>query len=498
MTNEPANHSDAQRPEHEFVNLKTKSLSGMASLLKRQVLGSGIMFLGNIILARILVPQVFGIYAIVAFVVQFFSVFSDVGIGAALIQKKERLNDEEVSTLFWLQQMLALTFAAIVFVVAPLALRIYPSLPPVSVWLIRSLAMTFLFASLKTVPAILMERNLDFGRIAIIEIAEAFTFQATAIVLALVGFEVWSFIIAALCRGFIGAALIYTLSPWRPSWLYHPGSIKELLHFGIPYQGTSILSFIKDAVTPLFVGAYAGAAAVGYINWARDFAFAPLALSQSFGRVAFPAFARLQHERILLKEAIERSIRMITIVMFPITAVMIALAPDVIRIVFTDKWLPGIRAFYFYCTSPLVIGIMLPLYSGIVSLGKSGMLMKMAILLLFLEWGLGVPLVLMFGFTGIAYNQPIIAGIFLFVYKKILFREDVGVVIGKNILYQGYAALLTGVAIKFLRMLVPSNLIMLILLTLAGGVLFLCLLYFFRKAIVQEFRMYLFEVLKFA
>ncbi len=498
MTKNAIDKTEAPLTVHDFAELKKKSLTGIGSLLGRQFLVYGIMFVGNIILARILLPQTFGIYAIVTFIVQFFSTFSDVGIGAALIQKKEELNNEELSTLFWLQQMLAFAVVVAAYITAPLAMQIYPSLPPITVWLIRGMAITFLFSSFKTVPAILMERALDFQRIAVVDIAETIVFQAAAIAFAVAGFDVWSFIIAALLRGVLGAVLIYKMSPWRPSLQYRLSSVRELIRFGLPYQGNTILSFIKDAVTPLFVGAYAGASAVGYVNWARNLAFAPLVMSQSFGRVAFPAFSRLQHERILLKETIERSIRMMTFVMFPITTIMFALAPDIIRIVFTEKWMPGIFAFYFYCTSPFIIGIMLPLYSGIMSIGKSTILLKMAILLLFLEWGLGVPFVIAFGFNGIAFSQPIIACIFLFVYKKILYAEGVHVEVTKNVLHQCMAAIVVGIMIKVFAISIPVNLLGLVAATLTGCVFFLMLMHFLKKAIVLEFRTYVFEVFRLA
>uniref|UniRef100_UPI00262BDBBA oligosaccharide flippase family protein n=1 Tax=Geobacter sp. TaxID=46610 RepID=UPI00262BDBBA len=103
------------------AELKKKSLSGIYALMVRQVFVKAIFFAGNIILARILVPEVFGIYAIVNFVIQFFSTFGDVGIGAALIQKKGELTREELSTTFWLQQILACFVAGIAIFAAPLA-----------------------------------------------------------------------------------------------------------------------------------------------------------------------------------------------------------------------------------------------------------------------------------------------------------------------------------------------------------------------------------------
>lgn len=487
--------SATDNSQNEFQDLKKKSLSGMGALFVRHILVKLIFFAGNIFLARLLAPQLFGIYAIVCFVVQFFSTFGDVGIGAALIQKKGEPSRDELSTIFWLQQMLVWLVVGIVICVAPLALDVYPTLPPVGVWLIRAMAVSFLFSSLKTIPAILMERNIDFKRIAWVDIAENFAFQFTAILFALAGFEVWSFVIAAVVRGMLGVVLIYSISPWRPTLNYSYASVKELVKFGLPYQGNCILCFVKDAVTPLFVGAYAGAAAVGYVNWARNLAFAPLVLSESFGRIAFPAFSRIQGNKELLARTIERSIRMMTVVMFPVTSTMVALGPEITHVVFTDKWLPGIWAFYFYCVSPFIIGFMLPMYSAILAVGKSGVILKMTIVLLLLEWGMGVPFVVKFGFNGVAFSQPVIGSMFYFVYRYILSKEGVSFSLWQNIRWQFTAAVISGMVIKALVTVAPMtiNLTVLVAAFTAGGMLFVSVLYAINKAILFEFRTYINE-----
>lgn len=109
--------------------------------------------------------------------------------------------------------------------------------------------------------------------------------------------------------------------------------------------------------------------------------------------------------------------------------------------------------------------------------------------------GMGVSFVLAFGFTGIAFSQPIIGGIFLLVYKKILGMEGVRVQIVSNILYQCIAAFLTLVVIKTIEISVSVNLTGLIALLVAGGMIFLIALYFMKKEIVLEFRTYASEVL---
>lgn len=481
-------YEDAAGRTATLEELKRKSFSGIGALIKRQVAVRLMSFLANIALARLLAPQAFGVYGIVTFVVQFFSTFGDVGIGAALIQKKDALTREELSSTFWLQQFLVwfVVFAAVL--AAPLTLRLYPSLPSYGVWLVRAMAVSFALTSLKTIPAILIERKLDFRYIATVDIAETVAFYGAALLLALAGFEVWSFIIAALLRSLVGTALIYSLSGWTPSAYFEPSHVKGLVRFGLPYQGNTVLGFIKDAVTPLFVGVYSGAAAVGFLNWAKSSAFAPLMLSEAFGRVAFPAFSRIQEDKELLARAVERSVRSITLVMFPVAALMIALGPEIVRVVFTEKWMPALWAYYFYCTSPLVIGVMLPMYSAILALGRSEIVLKMMGALLVLEWGLGVPLVLAFGFNGIAFNQPPIAVLFYFAYRRVLNSESVKISIFRNIRASLLSALAVALATRLIMGYLAATWLTLAAVILAAAVLFPAVVWALEKPALLEFK----------
>ena len=160
--------------------------------------------------------------------------------------------------------------------------------------------------------------------------------------------------------------------------------------------------------------------------------------------------------------------------------------------------MPAINAFYFYCTTPFLIGIILPLYSGILALGKSGILMEMAILLLFLEWGLGVPFVLAFGYNGIAFNQPIIAMVFLYVYKHVLAREGISVEILKNVWNPIFTSCIVGIAVKLASGCLTVNLPNIGILFVLGGSLFLAFQYMFKKEVILEFYAYTMEILSYS
>jgi O-antigen/teichoic acid export membrane protein len=219
-----------------------------------------------------------------------------------------------------------------------------------------------------------------------------------------------------------------------------------------------------------------------------------LVISETFGRVAFPAFSKLQDDKELLARTVERSIRMMTLVMFPITAIMVALGPEMTHVVFTDKWMPGIWAYYFYCTSPLIIGIMLPMYSAILSLGKSAVLLKMTGFLLFLEWGIGVPGVIVYGFNGIAFSQPIIAAIFYVVYMRVLTSESITIKVLVNIKWQLVTAIMTAVIIRIIANNINFNLSILLSAVSAGLLMFAGMMFTVNRQLVMEFKEYLLKI----
>lgn len=466
--------------------IKSKAIRSIGSLLYRQMAGKFISMAGSIFLARILSPDAFGLFAVLFFLLQFFTIFCDAGIGAALIQKKGRLTPDELTTSFWLLQLLAWCVVGLVFFTAPYVVRFYPTLSSNSVIMIRVLACSLIPSTLKVIPGILLERNLDFTRIARIDIMETLVFQTIALGLAIRGFGAWSLVGAVIGKALTGVVLIYFITRWKPDGSISPVSIKSLIRFGIPFQGNSILTFIKDAVTPVFVGRVAGQVAVGYVNWAKTFAFMPLMASDVFGRIAFPLFARIQQDKRLLERSVERAIRMLMLIMCPLTVLLLALGPQLTQVIFTGKWMPGIGAFYFYCTAPLVIGVMMPLYSAILSLGQSAILLRLTAFYLVLEWGLGVPLVLNYGFTGIAMSQPVLALASYFCYTRTLRRQGLTIHIARNSMVP---VLSSGIAFLFLKCAVGAgdmSAFRLLSVFCAGGLVNLGMIYLLKKELILE------------
>src|SRR5688572_27229259 len=323
-------------------------MSDMADTLQQRtargaVLASGLTIFqrlvtipASIVLARVLDPADFGIYAIVAFIAAFFSTFSNIGFGAALIQQREQPSRLDLTTAFTAQLALVSTFVTVGFFLAEPIVDFY-DMRPDGVWLIRVLLLSLPIMLLRTIPALLLEREMLYGRLGIIEAAETLSFYATAAIMALLQFGVWSFIWATVARALVGATLALILSPWRPGLGFSRDAAARLIGFGLPFQLREIFTLLKDSITPTLLGLLAGATAVGYVNWAAGLAMIPTMLVGSLWRVTFPAFSRAQDDPHLLNTMVARSLRLVAIAFFPLTFLLIGAAPQIIEHIYTDK-----------------------------------------------------------------------------------------------------------------------------------------------------------------
>jgi len=268
--------------------IKKKSVKGIVALTSRtfilQIIALGATFLLTIYLT----PSVFGIFFVVSAIISFLSYFSDIGLAAALIQKKEELTDDDLTTTFTIQQLLVLPISILAYLFAARIAAFY-GLDKDGVMLFQALVISFFFSSLKTIPSVLLERSLKFHILVIPQIAETLGFYVVAVIFAWRGFGISSFTYAVLTRAIIGLILMYIVSPWRIRIGIERTVAKRLLKFGIPFQLNSFLALLKDDLMTVFLGKILPFSQVGYIGWAKKWAEVPLRLiMDSVIRVTFP------------------------------------------------------------------------------------------------------------------------------------------------------------------------------------------------------------------
>jgi len=200
--------------EIDLETVKGRAVKGVIALTGRTFLLQIISFFGFFLLTVFLGKAEIGLFFAVSELVAILGYFSDIGLAAALIQKKEKPRLTDIRSTFTIQQALVLFLVALVFVLTPW-LRTFYEISQPGIWLLWALTIGFFLASLKTIPSVLLERKLRFDLLVIVEIVEALLFYGIAVLLAWQGFGIISYAWAVLARGIVGVILIYLLSPWK-------------------------------------------------------------------------------------------------------------------------------------------------------------------------------------------------------------------------------------------------------------------------------------------
>ncbi|MFA5891179.1 MAG: oligosaccharide flippase family protein [Actinomycetota bacterium] len=402
-------------PELDSSQVKSLAMRGFGTLLVRTIGQRGLQMAGNILLARWLAPETFGIYAIVSFVVGMAGFLSDLGLGASLIQRRERLTERDLRTAFSLSLMLNLVVVGTLWAVAGPLVRAY-HLHTVNVLAVRMLAASILFSTFTTIPSIRLERELKFGRLSaadlsgqlvyvLIAVPLAFTFRHPNVSLARADDAVWCFVWATLASRAVHALVINVSSWWRPRLGLDRRAMRAMLAFGLPYQANGFVNAIKDNFVPTFIAFVAGAKSVGYVIWAVGMATNALFLLPIVSRVTFPAYARLQDDPPALKDAIEKSIKWVAATVFPTTLLLAALARQIVEHVYGPKWFPGLTSFYLLCIPMMNAAYSTVIVSALYGLGRARAVLRLTLIWAVAGWALGVPLTLWIGKDGFALGM---------------------------------------------------------------------------------------------
>lgn len=312
------------------------ALQGRQAALLLMNLGVGV------VLARMLEPAVFGLYAIATFCLSLVTMATDFGLAGSLIQRKGDVGHHEISVAFTIQGLVALGASLLVWFAAPLSLLVYTSVDHDLVWIIRSLVPMIILSPIFTTAKVQLERELQFPKIAGIDISVSIVGNITSLSLVLAGFEVWAFVISNLVATFAGTLISWAFIKHRPSLRFDRGLTRELFSFGMFFQFGNIANQAAGWVIPLVSGATLGPAAVGLLTWASSNGRRPLMVVESVMRVAFPHFSRLQDDPRELARQIDLYLKRLLGICYFWAVMGILLAEPMTRIVYTEKWVPGV------------------------------------------------------------------------------------------------------------------------------------------------------------
>ena len=451
--------------------VKKRSVRGILVLTGRTFILQIIGLVAQLFLFAYLGKYEFGVFAIVSALINFLVYFSDIGLAAALIQKKEKPSETDLRTTFFVQQVLVVTIIGIVIALAPFLKQKY-SLDFDGQILLYALAGSLLLSSFKSIPSVLLERKLEFVKLVFPQILEQIIYNVVLVVLAMNGFGLKSFSVAVIARGVVGLVAIYALEPWVPGIAFSRKTLVGLFKFGIPYQINTFLATFKDDGVTLVLGGILGPAGVGILSFAQKIARLPLTFfMDTVTKVTFPAFSRMQDSKHDLERSVTRSIFFICFLVFPSLVGISVLTPILVRIIPRyNQWIPAIIPITFVSINFLFAAATTQLTNLLNAIGKIKITFYLMIMWTALTWALVPFLSWKFGVNGAAFGYALVgASSAVAIY---LAKKYVNFSIKESILRPALASALMGAVILILRNFLPSTFYSLGILVLVGLVVY--------------------------
>ena len=310
--------------------------------------GKTVVFLSTVVLARLLTKDDFGVVGFVVIIMGFLDIVKDLGIGAAVIYYRQQ--PRTASTAFWLGLVISIVLCGLVWISAPFIGVFFND--PRTIWVTRLLSLNFPISALGNIQEALLIKDLAFGKKFLPDFAQAMTKGILSIILAVAGLGPLSLIIGHLSGTFISVLVVWRLVPWKPSLEVSREIARDLLRFGLPIVGVNGIGVFVLNLDYLLVGRYLGSEALG--GYTLAFRIPELVILQFcsiVAQVVFPMFAKLNDDLPTLTRGYLKTTRYVSLITVPFGLGMALLSDPFIRAIFSDKWLdvvPVMQAISLY------------------------------------------------------------------------------------------------------------------------------------------------------
>jgi O-antigen/teichoic acid export membrane protein len=320
----------------DSANLRSPVLRGLAWKGTSQIFLQVSRLAVAVILARMLTPKEYGLAAMALVLASLVIVFSDVALGAALVQRT-RLSEADRSTAFWTSVGVGALCTVLGIALSGVFAGFYgdPDVQP----LFAVLSLSFFITSLATTHEALLVREMDFRGLELRMMIATAAGAATGIYLAAAGYGAWAIIGQQLAIAGVSTALLWLFSPWRPSFGFSRASLHSLGGFSANVFVHRLLYYLHRNVDNLLIGRYLGPAALGVYGFAYNVMLVPFSrIAGPLTEVLFPAFSRMQHDRARMTAVWVRAVRLIASFSVPALLGLVVVAPDFVSVVLGPKW----------------------------------------------------------------------------------------------------------------------------------------------------------------
>ena len=360
-----------------MVNLKERGIKAFIWDFFGKMSTHGMGFIVTIFLARLLEPSDFGLIAIIMVIIGIASVFTDVGLGGALIQRR-KVHPVHYSSVFYFNIVIGFLLTLITYFSAPWIGDFYNSQPLLP--LVQVMALSFVINAFSSVQSIRLRKELNYTLLTKISLISSFSSGVLGISLALWGAGVWSLVVQTLTMGVIYNMLIWSATNWRPSLNFSWKALIQLWGFGFRMFLAGMLDAVFTRLDFLIIGKLFPPATLGYYQRAKSLNGMVVEYSSgSLMAVLFPVLSKVKNDLARFQNIIIKSLGIICFVAFFLLGVLYLVSEELIVLVFSDKWLPSVDVFKILVLSGFSYPISALLVNVLASRGNSKLFLRLEI-----------------------------------------------------------------------------------------------------------------------
>jgi len=333
-------------------DLKGRAVRGGLVTIAGQFVIKVIQLGSTAVLARLLTPQDYGLFAMIMVVTGFMWIFQDLGLSMATIHR-ERITHEQINALFWINLGLSLFVMIIVIALAPVLMWFYGE--PELLWLVVALSVGFVFSGLAMQLMALLKRQMRFGTLAGLNITALGLSVAAGIGTAWMGAGVWALVYMELTKGLFIMLIVWVLCPWRPSLPIRFQGVGSMLAFGGNLTGFNVVNYFARGLDKVLIGRYWGPGQLGLYSRAYQLMMLPIIqVSAPMATVAIPTLSRLQSDPERFRRYYLKAISFIAFITMPGVIFMVVMSEEIIRLVLGEQWIGASRIFAVLGISALI------------------------------------------------------------------------------------------------------------------------------------------------
>jgi len=337
---------------------KRKSVRGGAITVFGQAFSLALQIGTTVVLARLLSPTDYGLQTMVLTLTSFLSLFKDAGLSVATVQR-EKLDQDQISTLFWINIAMGAVLTVIVAACGPFLAKFYKE--PRLLWLTVASASAFFFNSLGVQHRALLGRAMRFSTNVKIDILCGTVGAVIAVAMAAQGFGYWALICQTISLPIVGTAGAWIAMPWMPGRPRWTPELRSMVRFGGTVTLNSLVVYIAYNTEKILLGRFWGAASLGIYTRAYQLATLPVQqLTSAVHTVAFSMLSRMQGEAQRLQRAYLKTQSIIVSLTIPVVIASALFAREIVVVMLGQKWIEAVPVFRLLAPTVLVFALVNP------------------------------------------------------------------------------------------------------------------------------------------